>query len=100
MVKKKVKITSRWTKRIRKIKGINRSVKVRKVRGKYKIRLTKYKKPKMLKSSIIQKAVKNHSIKKDKQRLALHPGKRISKRGNIYYEHRVNRSDKSYKRRL
>jgi len=29
----------------------------------------------------------------DSKRKALLPGKRISKRGNIYYENRVNRSD-------
>lgn len=30
---------------------------------------------------------------RDKKRKALPPGKRISKRGNIYYEKRRNRSD-------
>lgn len=33
------------------------------------------------------------SIEKDLKRIALPPGKRISKSGKIYYEKRVNRSD-------
>jgi len=33
------------------------------------------------------------NIKIDKTRIALPPGKRISKTGNIYYEGRKNRSD-------
>jgi len=33
------------------------------------------------------------SIKKDKEWAALAPGKRRSKKGNIYYEYRANRSD-------
>ncbi len=36
---------------------------------------------------------KRKSIKKDRKRKALAPGKRISKNGNIYYERRRNRSD-------
>lgn len=37
---------------------------------------------------------KTKSIKADKKRKAMKPGKRISKTGNIYYERRRNRSDK------
>lgn len=37
------------------------------------------------------------SIKADKSRSAMKPGKRISKDGNVYYEYRQNRSDKSKK---
>ena len=33
------------------------------------------------------------SIPRDRGRLALMPGKRISKTGNIYWETRINRSD-------
>jgi len=29
----------------------------------------------------------------DKKRKAMAPGKRISKKGNVYYEYRANRSD-------
>ena len=31
--------------------------------------------------------------KRDKQRKALHPGKRVSKSGKTYYETRCNRAD-------
>jgi len=34
------------------------------------------------------------SIKADRRRKALTPGKRISRNGKIYYERRKNRSDK------
>jgi len=35
---------------------------------------------------------------KDKRRIALPPGKRVSKTGKIYYEYRKNRTDKKGKR--
>lgn len=38
--------------------------------------------------------------RKDKQLKALHPGKRISKNGNVYYEYRRNRADLNRKKRL
>lgn len=37
---------------------------------------------------------------KDKKLIAKYPGKRVSKKGNTYYEARKNRSDKNKKRRL
>ena len=40
---------------------------------------------------------KRKSIKRDRQRKALPPGKRISKRGKAYYEYRRNRTDKKGK---
>jgi|AntAceMinimDraft_18_1070375.scaffolds.fasta_scaffold14529_2 hypothetical protein len=36
---------------------------------------------------------KNHD--RDKDRKAMSPGRRLSRKGNIYYEHRKNRSDKT-----
>ena len=36
----------------------------------------------------------------DLRKTALEPGKRISKRGNIYYEYRRNRSDKDPRKRI
>jgi hypothetical protein len=36
----------------------------------------------------------------DKRRKAERPGKRVSKSGNVYYEYRANRSDKSKATRL
>ena len=41
---------------------------------------------------------KRRSIRSDRKRHAMLPGKRISKRGKIYYETRRNRSDKKGKR--
>lgn len=38
------------------------------------------------------------SIKKDRQKTARAPGKRISKHGQVYYERRRNRSDIPCKR--
>jgi len=39
-------------------------------------------------------------FKKDKKRKALHPGKRISRNGNIYYEYRANESDLDRRRKI
>ena len=36
----------------------------------------------------------------DKKLSAKYPGKRVSKKGNVYHETRKNRSDKNKKRRL
>lgn len=33
------------------------------------------------------------SLKRDKGRIAMSPGKRVSKNGKIYYEYRKNRTD-------
>ena len=41
---------------------------------------------------------KRLSLKRDRSRKALPPGKRISKSGRIYYEYKRNRSDKKGKR--
>jgi len=38
--------------------------------------------------------------KVDSKRRALHPGKRLSKSGNTYYETRKNRSDLDYRKKL
>ena len=38
--------------------------------------------------------------KRDKARKALHPGKRISEAGNVYYERRKKRSDKDRRTRI
>jgi len=43
---------------------------------------------------------KRRDIEKDKKILAMKSGKRISKNGNIYYEHRSNRSDKNKRTKL
>ena len=100
----KKKITSQWTNRFRTVNGKRKLMQVKKVGKRTLVRVipkkTKFSKPKLLKRSIVQKAVRNHSIPKDKQRLAMPPGKRRSKSGKIYTEHRVNRSDKSRKNRL
>ena len=48
----------------------------------------------VIKISKKQTAVKNANKTLDNKRTAKKPGKRISKNGNIYYENRVNRSDK------
>lgn len=37
---------------------------------------------------------------RDKQRKALHPGRRVSDSGSVYYENRPNRSDKNRKTKL
>jgi hypothetical protein len=50
------------------------------------------KKPKVVYSRKRQTG-KRESLKGDKKRKALPPGKRISKSGNVYYEYRRNRSD-------
>ena len=50
-------------------------------------------KSKMLKRGRRQTKVKKHNIRRDAARVALPPGKRISAKGNKYYEYRVNRSD-------
>lgn len=101
---KKIKITSVWTERIRKINGRMRKVIVKKIGKRTLVRMpkkkTKYLKPKILKRSIHQKSVKKHDISKDKQRIALPPGKRRSKSGKIYTEHRTNRTDKNPKKKL
>lgn len=41
-----------------------------------------------------RKQVGETIVKVDKKLKAKHPGKRISKSGNVYYEYRRNRSDK------
>ena len=41
-----------------------------------------------------------YDLSVDKRRMALKPGKRISKNGKVYYESRQNRSDVSKRRRL
>lgn len=57
---------------------------------------THYKKPRVIEISDHQIG-KRKSIKKDRERKALPPGKRMSKTGNIYYEYRRNRTDKQGK---
>ena len=47
-----------------------------------------------MKSKKTTKQVGKSNKKRDSARLALPPGKRLSKWGNIYYETRKNRSDK------
>ncbi len=42
---------------------------------------------------ILDQTGKRISVEKDKKRVALMPGKRISKTGKIYWETRRNRSD-------
>lgn len=37
--------------------------------------------------------VKGSSVKADNRKKALKPGKRISKKGKVYYEYRRNRAD-------
>ena len=41
-----------------------------------------------------KRQVGNSNLKKDKKRMALKPGKRISKSGKVYFEYRANRSDR------
>ena len=60
-----------------------------------KLRAIKTGKPIVLSISNTQSGDSDYS--KDDKRIALPPGKRISKNGNIYYEHRKNRSDKKDK---
>ncbi|MHA1865893.1 MAG: hypothetical protein ACTSWZ_05230 [Candidatus Heimdallarchaeaceae archaeon] len=50
------------------------------------------KKPRVVKASKHQTG-KRKSIKLDRKRKAMKPGKRISKSGKVYYEYRRNRSD-------
>lgn len=40
------------------------------------------------------------NTKADKRYKAQHPGKRVSKKGKTYYEHRKNRSDRNITKRL
>ena len=40
------------------------------------------------------------SVASDKKILAMPPGKRVSKKGKVYYERRANRSDKSHSKRF
>ena len=49
---------------------------------------------KVLKADNRQTPKSRKSIKADRKRNALPPGKRLSKNGKEYYEHRQNRSDK------
>ena len=68
-------------------------------KGKVKVKvLTKVKGPAVLKASKHQIGTTNE--KRDKSRKAMKPGKRVSKKGNIYYEYRRNRSDKSPRKGL
>ena len=71
-----------------------RKVKKKVVRVKKKIKL---KSPKVLK---VTHAVGSSNLKWDKRYKAMKPGKRISKRGNIYWEYRINRSDIKPKTKL
>jgi len=64
----------------------------RKKRTKSSGRTRKLKGPRVLKKVKYQTG-KRKSIKKDRARKALPPGKRISKSGKIYWETRRNRSD-------
>jgi len=41
-----------------------------------------------------------YDLRRDKKRVAKHPGKRVSKSGKVYYERRVNRSDRNRRIRL
>jgi hypothetical protein len=59
---------------------------------KRRTRKTKLKKPKVLKVVNYQTG-KRASVKADRERKALPPGKRISKSGRVYWETRKNRSD-------
>lgn len=58
----------------------------------------RYGKPQVLK--FVRRQTKRTHPKRDKRRKALHPGKRKSGWGNIYYEYRRNRSDMNYKKKL
>lgn len=40
------------------------------------------------------------AIAADKKKKAKKPGKRVSKSGRVYYEHRENRADKDLRKRL
>ncbi|MCS7231797.1 MAG: hypothetical protein RMJ67_06640 [Elusimicrobiota bacterium] len=64
----------------------------------------KKKKTKKLKKPIILLFVKKQTGKSkkkvDKRYKALKPGKRMSKYGNIYHEHRRNRSDLDMRKKL
>jgi hypothetical protein len=60
----------------------------------HKTRFRRGTKPRMLITVHYQTSVKGSSRPKDKQRHALHSGKRKSKTGKIYWETRVNRSDR------
>lgn len=51
----------------------------------------------MAKAKKNAKKASSRSIKADKQRSAMKPGKRTSAEGNTYYESRGNRSDKNKK---
>lgn len=47
--------------------------------------------PKVIKKTHQRGGISNVTF--DLRKIALEPGKRISKRGNVYYEYRRNRSD-------
>ena len=100
----KKKITSQWTNRFRTVNGKKKLMQVKKVGKRTLVRVipkkNKFSKPKVLTRSVVQKKVRNHSIPKDRQRLAMPPGKRRSKSGKIYTEHRANRTDINRKKRL
>lgn len=52
-----------------------------------------------MKKKVTKKQTKK-GLAKDKRLKAKHPGKRISKNGNVYYEYRANRSDKNRTKKL
>ena len=63
--------------------------------------MTKKKKkklPRTIKESKYQ--IGKTNLELDKKRVALKPGKRLSKEGNIYWENRKNRSDKDQRKKL
>lgn len=59
----------------------------------------KPKKPKVL-INIKKQSGKIPNLPRDLARTAMYPGKRMSKKGNIYWETRKNRSDQNKKRRI
>ena len=71
---------------------VRKAVKKKVVKKKIKL-----KSPKVLK---VTHAVGSSNLKWDKRYKAMKPGKRISKKGNIYWEYRINRSDINPRRKL
>lgn len=66
-------------------------VKLAKKKKEKNLKTTPPKMPKVLETVKFQKG-KTH-MKIDKIKEAMPPGKRLSKKGNIYYEYRKNRTD-------
>lgn len=93
MIKKKDKITHRFIKSGKKLNSADlRKANIRSPKSGKKLTPTDLPRPKLLEEVDFQIGTSKESI--DKKFVAMKPGKRESKYGNVYYEYRKNRTDK------